>query len=233
AEYKVYVSTQMNALLKGAHELAAAIKANDLNAAQALYAPTLQHYETIEPVLKQFSTLDVAIAADESVFADKAADPKFTGMHKLEQGLFGDRSTVGLEAVATALVTNIEALQKEVGALSVPADQMIQYAAALLREAEQGKLDGQKNRYAKTDVAGIQANVAGSYRIYRLVAPMLTKAHPERAKALVDAYETMLALLKPYAVNAPLSAADRAALKQQLSAQEARLGQLPESLGLN
>ncbi|MBP6563499.1 MAG: cupredoxin domain-containing protein, partial [Neisseriaceae bacterium] len=46
AEYKVYVSTQMNALLKGAHELAAAIKANDLNAAQALYAPTLQHYET-------------------------------------------------------------------------------------------------------------------------------------------------------------------------------------------
>lgn len=233
AEYKVYVSTEMNALRQGADALLAAIKANNLKAAQALYAPTLQHYQTIEPVLKQFSNLDVAIAADESMFADQAADPKFSGFHKIEKGLFGERSVSGLDAVAVALVNDIQALQKEVGTLAVPAEQMIQYAAALLREAEQGKLAGQKNRYAKTDVLGVQANVAGSYRIYRLVAPMLSKAHPDLAKELSAGYEAMLAVLKPYAADAVLSTADQATLKQQLTTQEQRLGQLPEALGLN
>ncbi|MBP6345481.1 MAG: iron uptake system protein EfeO [Neisseriaceae bacterium] len=233
AEYKVYVSTEVGALLQGARAMVDAIQANDVKAAQALYVPTLAHYETIEPVLKQFSTLDMAIAADESVFADQAADPKFKGLHKLEKGLFGEKSTAGLAPVATQLVSDIEALQKEVAALSVPADQMIQFAAALLREAEQGKLQGQKNRYAKTDVAGVKANVAGSYRIYRLVAPMLTKAHPDMAKEIKTAYEALLALLQPYADQTPLSAADQATLKQQLAAQEARLAELPEALGLN
>lgn len=233
AEYKVYVGAQVSALLQGSKELEAAIKANDLKTAQALYATTWASYETIAPVLKQFSVLDTAIAADETLFADKAADPKFTGLHKLEKGLFADKSTSGLTNVATELVANVEALQKEVTALSVPADQMVQYAAALLREAQQGKLIGQKNRYAKTDVSALEANISGSYRIYRLVAPMLVKAHPDLAKEIKTAYEGMLALLQPYANDAALSSTDQAALKQQLSQQEERLVKLPDALGLH
>ncbi len=52
--------------------------------AKSLYAPTRQHYERIEPIAELFSDLDGSIDAREDDYEQKAADPKFTGFHRLE-----------------------------------------------------------------------------------------------------------------------------------------------------
>lgn len=62
-----------------------AIKAGDIEKAKALYAPTRQHYERIEPIAELFSDLDGSIDAREDDYEQKAADPKFTGFHRLEK----------------------------------------------------------------------------------------------------------------------------------------------------
>ena len=91
-----------------------AVKAGDIEKAKALYAPTRQHYERIEPIAELFSDLDGSIDAREDDYEQKAADPKFTGFHRLEKALFGDNSTKGMDKYAGQLNTNVLELQKRI-----------------------------------------------------------------------------------------------------------------------
>lgn len=237
-EYRVYLNTEINALQRQSQALADAIKAGDLAGAQKLYAPTMQHYEHIEPVLKQFSTLDVSVAADESIFRDRAQDPEFRGFHRIERGLFADQSTEGLAAYADRLLQDIQALKQEVAAFKITPAQIITFETTLIREINQSKLEGQKNLYAKTDLWGMQANLDGSLRIFRLVRPLISKAHPELAKQIEDQYTSIQAILdtyrtadgfKPYG---DLTEADKTQLKSLLTQLEDNLTSLPATLGL-
>jgi iron uptake system component EfeO len=47
------------------------VKAGDIEKAKALYAPTRQHYERIEPIAELFSDLDGSIDAREDDYEKK------------------------------------------------------------------------------------------------------------------------------------------------------------------
>ena len=71
------------------------LKAGDIEKAKALYAPTRQHYERIEPIAELFSDLDGSIDAREDDYEQKPPiqnSPVSTG---LEKALFGDNTTKG------------------------------------------------------------------------------------------------------------------------------------------
>ncbi|MCK8367020.1 imelysin family protein, partial [Erwinia amylovora] len=84
-----------------------AVKAGDVNKANALYSPTRQHYERIEPIAELFSDQDGAIDAREDDFEKKAEYPSFTGFHRLEKVLFADNTTKGLDNFADQLYKNV------------------------------------------------------------------------------------------------------------------------------
>lgn len=77
--YKAYVTAETAQLVSGTKAFTDAVKAGDIEKAKALYAPTRQHYERIEPIAELFSDLDGSIDAREDDFEKKAEDPKFTG----------------------------------------------------------------------------------------------------------------------------------------------------------
>lgn len=77
--YKAYVMAETTQLVTDTKAFTDAIKAGDIEKAKALYAPTRQHYERIEPIAELFSDLDGSIDAREDDYEQKAADPKFTG----------------------------------------------------------------------------------------------------------------------------------------------------------
>lgn len=240
AEYKVYVNTEFDALMQQTQKLSDAVKAGNLKEAQALYAPTLQHYEHIEPVLKQFSDLDRAISANENMFETKAADPKFAGFHKIERGLFEQKSTKDLAPVVDQLLVDLKKLQKEVTDLKIPVNKMVDDAIALVREIDQTKLNGSKNLYAKTDLWGVQANLDGAHRIIRLVRPMLIKSQPDLEKAIDADFKAIGDILKKNQTKEQqfvsydvLSQADKVKLRTHTQELLNRLTELPQALGLN
>ena len=98
AEYKVYVKGEVDTLVAETKKLTDAVKAGKLADAQRLYAPAHQHYERIEPIAELFNDLDGSMDSREDDFEKKAEDPEFTGFHRLEKGLFTDKSTAGLDA---------------------------------------------------------------------------------------------------------------------------------------
>lgn len=106
-----------------------AVKAGDIEKAKSLYAPTRQHYERIEPIAELFSDLDGSIDAREDDYEQKAADPKFTGFHRLEKALFGDNSTSGMEKYAEQLNSDVLELQKRISELAFPPSKVVGGAA--------------------------------------------------------------------------------------------------------
>ncbi len=72
--YKAYVMAETTQLVTDTKAFTDAIKAGDIEKAKALYAPTRQHYERIEPIAELFSDLDGSIDAREDDYEQKAAD---------------------------------------------------------------------------------------------------------------------------------------------------------------
>ncbi|OKV21608.1 ferrous iron transporter [Escherichia coli] len=237
--YKAYVMAETTQLVTDTKAFTDAIKAGDIEKAKALYAPTRQHYERIEPIAELFSDLDGSIDAREDDYEQKAADPKFTGFHRLEKALFGDNTTKGMDQYADQLYTDVVDLQKRISELAFPPSKVVGGAAGLIEEVAASKISGEEDRYSHTDLWDFQANVEGSQKIVDLLRPQLQKANPELL-AKVDAnfkkVDTILAKYRTkdgFETYDKLTDADRNALKGPITALAEDLAQLRGVLGLD
>ena len=168
-DYGTYVDDQITFLLVPVQELAAAIKAGDLAAAQAAYIKARPFYERIEPVAESFPDLDPAI---DLRIGDVEAGTTWTGFHPIEQGLFEKKSTEGLSELADQLITDIQSLQAEAAKLSAAtaagteggyqAFEIANGSATLLDEVLASKITGEEEAYSRIDLLDFEANVEGS-----------------------------------------------------------------------
>ncbi|NYA45454.1 iron uptake system protein EfeO [Serratia fonticola] len=239
AEYKVYVTKEVEGLVKQTKLFTDAIKAGDVAQARKLYAPTRQHYERIEPIAELFSDLDGSIDAREDDYEKKAEDPKFTGFHRLEKALFADNTTKGMNEYADDLYKDTLELQKRIGELTFPPSKVVGGAAGLIEEVAASKISGEEDRYSRTDLWDFQANVDGAQKIVNLLRPLLEKAN-QPLLAKIDAnfktVDTILAKYKTaegYESYEKLTTADRNAMKGPITTLAEDLSQLRGVLGLD
>lgn len=237
--YKEYVTKETADLVAGTKAFTDAVKAGDINKAKALYAPTRQHYERIEPIAELFSDLDGSIDAREDDYEQKAADPKFTGFHRLEKALFGDNSVKDMDKYATQLNSDVLELQKRINGLAFPPSKVVGGAAGLIEEVAASKISGEEDRYSHTDLWDFQANVDGAQKIVSLLRPQLQKDNSELL-AKVDAnFKKVDAILAKYRTKDgfetydKLTDADRNALKGPITTLAEDLSLLRGVLGLD
>ena len=238
-QYKAYVTAETVALVEGTKAFTDAVKAGDIEKAKSLYAPTRQHYERIEPIAELFSDLDGSIDAREDDYEQKAADPKFTGFHRLEKALFGDNSVKGMDTYADQLYRDVQDLQKRISELAFPPGKVVGGAAGLIEEVAASKISGEEDRYSHTDLWDFQANVEGSQKIVELLRPQLQKDNAELL-AKVDAnFKKVNTILTKYRTKEgfetydKLTDADRNALKGPVTALAEDLSLLRGVLGLD
>ena len=241
ADYKLYVSAEVDELVKQTQRFADAIKAGKLNEARALYAPTRRHYERIEPIAELFSDLDTAIDVREDDFKDKASDPNFTGFHRLEKALFADNSTRGLDKLADKLVADTVELQTRIKSLSIPPAKMVGGAAGLIEEVAATKISGEEDRYSHTDLWDFHANVEGARKIVDLLRPLLQKADAALLARIDGNFKDVDTLLGKYRAAdgdgfvdyGKVTDADRTAMKGPINTLAEDLSRLRGVLGLD
>ncbi|MES2532368.1 MAG: iron uptake system protein EfeO [Pseudomonadota bacterium] len=175
ADYKIYVAENVRKLVADVRVFTAAVKAGDIEKAKKLYAPTRTSYERIEPVAELFSDMDSAIdsRADDHEKAEK--DPEFGGFHRIEYGLWTQKSTKDLNPFADKLMADVLELQKRLGALTFPPEKVVGGAAVLMEEVAATKISGEENRYSHTDLWDFQSNFEGAYKIVELLRPLVVK----------------------------------------------------------
>ncbi len=204
-DYGTYVDDQITFLLVPVQELAAAIKAGDLAAAQAAYVKARPFYERIEPVAESFPDLDPAI---DLRIGDVEAGTTWTGFHPIEQGLFEKKSTEGLSELADQLITDIQSLQAEAAKLSAAtaagseggyqAFEIANGSATLLDEVLASKITGEEEAYSRIDLLDFEANVEGSWQAFATLKPALDQIDPTLVPQIAAAFDALTAVLDRY-----------------------------------
>ena len=200
-------------------------------------------WEAIEPVAELFPDSDAVIDSRADDFDQAEADPEFSGFHALEYGLWSqgtiNGATVDLPALADRLDSDIAALITLVQGITIQPQVMTNGAGALIEEASQGKITGEEDRYSKTDLTTLAANIDGSQEIFNLLQPLITTANPQLATDLQASFDKVNALLAKYkqadgtyTAYDQVPQADIDALKTAMAQLSEELSQVTGSLGL-
>ena len=195
-EYRAYVQGQLDDLVVVTSTFTDAVRAGDLAAAQEAYAPSRVPWERVEPVAGLVEEFDVAVDARVDDF-EGVDDPEFTGWHRLEHLLFDQQSTDGAERFADDLDAQLQTLREQWSDVEVPAAAVPVGASELVEEVSLGKITGEENRYAKTDLWDVDANLEGSQAALDTMRPALEQADPPLMSDIDTSFADLDGLLAP------------------------------------
>ncbi|WP_158818415.1 iron uptake system protein EfeO [Methylocapsa sp. S129] len=240
AEYRVYASYEIDALVDDAKRFADAVKSGDLDAARALFPVAHAHYARLAPIARLFPDLDRAIDSSASEHDKKEADPGFTGFHRLEWGLFAGSDSGNLDPLADKLAADVVALQNRFEDFAMNPEPTIAGAADVIGKTALGRISGEADRGSGADLSDLQANVEGVKKIVDLFRPLIARVDNPLSLALAEDFSTIDATLAKYRTAdgaykpaAHLSADDRAALQNATKKLAGELARVRGALGLS
>ena len=216
SEFRVYVSRQSSVLIKAVDALSQAIGAGDLEQAQALYTPARVAYQRLAPAAQRLAELDNAINARADFFEKRESDPGFTGFHRLEYGLFDQRSTEGLAPIAQRLQADTVQLKQQLLAQSLPPEQLVSIVARTLHTlADTRANSGEEERYSHFDLNGFAANLEATRKVVDLLRPLLTKKNPDLQRNIDSASASLEAELNGLKTSQGYRTYDRVSAEQR------------------
>jgi iron uptake system component EfeO len=177
-DYRAYVDEQVAATIAATTTFTDAVRAGDLEAAKAAYAPSRQGWERIEPIAGLVGAIDRAVDARVDDF-EGADDPEFTGWHRLEYILWELDTTEGAAEFADGLDDDLQSLATEVEDLEIPPAALAVGSSELIEEVSTGKVTGEEDRYSHTDLWDFAANVEGAEKGFELLKPALREEEPD------------------------------------------------------
>ncbi|ANE81918.1 peptidase M75 [Mycobacterium adipatum] len=196
AEYKAYAIAQIDELVTAVKVFTDAVRAGDLKAAQDAYAPSRMPWERIEPLAGLVEEIDGKIDARVDDFAG-VDDPGFTGWHRLEYLLFEKNTTEGGAPFADQLDADVAALKEQFPAVDVKPVDVSTGAAELIEEVSEGKITGEEDRYAKTDLWDFDANLQGARDAVGKLNPALVEADPALLGKIEAGLNSVFETLRP------------------------------------
>ena len=240
SEFRVYLSSQGNALIKAVDALSQAIASGDLQQAQALYVPAREAYQRLAPAAQRLAELDNAINARADYFEKREQDPGFSGFHRLEYGLFEQRSTQGLAPIAEQLQANALLLKQQLLAQSLPPEQLVNIVSRTLHNlADTRAASGEEERYSHIDLNGFAANLQTTRKVVDLLRPLLAKNNADMLLNIDTASSALEAVLsglktdKGYLTYDTVSAAQRQEISNKAKALADALDGIDPALGLS
>lgn len=249
--YRAYLGEQVADTVAATKVMTSAIRAGDLEAAQAAYASSRVGWERIEPIASAVEELDGKLDARVDDF-EGTDDPAFTGWHRIEHILFVDGATAPAVPFADTLDADLQTLSKEIGTIELPAVTLSRGAAELVEEVSEGKITGEEDRYAKTDLVDMVANIDGAKEVIRVLTPALAAAAPELLGTIRTHLTEVTSTLNgfrdgngyvnycledddypsPRCPSVTVTGAQRDELKAQLAGLSEQLALVPGALGL-
>jgi iron uptake system component EfeO len=193
-DYKAYTLGEIEEFVKATDAFTTAVKNGKIDQAKALYAPARMHYERAEPIAEVFGDLDPKIDAREG----DVPDTEWGGYHRIEKGLWIDKTTKGYEQYAEQLMKDVNLLRAKVDTVEVTPDLLITGAVDLLNEVSTSKVTGEEDRYSHTDLYDFAANVEGAEKIYQLLNPALKKKDENVSKEIEARFNDVYNLLNQH-----------------------------------
>ncbi len=196
ADYREYVQAQADKVPPMVQALLDAIKADDREAAMAIYAPSREPWEAIEPVAESFGDLDPRIDIRE---ADLEEGQEFTGWHRIEKALWTGEDLAPMVPVAEQLLADVNELAQRVPNAALTAVSIGNGSKELLDEVATGKITGEEEAFSHTDLVDFDANLAGAKKGFEVLRPLVEQNYPELAPTLDTQFAAVEAALAVHA----------------------------------
>lgn len=208
--YVAYTQAQVAELVDGVAAFTAAYKAGDDDEARALFPVSRINYERVEPTASMFGDLDPKI--DYRKPGAEAEGLEFTGFHRIEMDLWLSEARknypdekltpldqAGRDRIGDQLVADVRALYEKVHSddFTLSVGDITNGAIGLLDEvaAPDGKLPGEENEFAHTDLYDFYANVEGAEVAYLNVRD-IAAASGEDGQELTEELDAQFAAMK-------------------------------------
>ena len=226
---------QTAALVRGTRRFVAALRAGELERAQALYGPTRAHYEAVEPVAESFGGLDPRIDARVN---DVARRSDWRGFHRIEQILWVGGTTAGTGRYGAELGADVAELHRRAARIEYQPAQLAGGAVDLLNEIAASKITGEEERHSHTDLSDFHANLEGALVAFDLLQPALrATGHAALGATIAARFASVESALDRSRRPTPLGSAlydeltpaDRRTLVQRIDALAEPLSTLPRS----
>ncbi|WP_088011672.1 iron uptake system protein EfeO [Gottfriedia acidiceleris] len=192
--YRDFVVSQTEEFVSNTQKFVDAINAGNMAEAKRLYPISRSYYERIEPVAESFGDLDPKIDAREG---DVPAN-EWTGFHKIEQVLWVQNTTKGLEKYTEQLMKDANYLRAKVETAEIDPVLFVTGPVELLNEVSSSKVTGEEERYSHTDLADFAANVEGSDKIVRLLSDKLKAKDADLASTIETRFNELMTTLNTY-----------------------------------
>ncbi|PGL68912.1 iron uptake system protein EfeO [Bacillus sp. AFS055030] len=192
--YRDFVVSQTEEFVANTQKFVDAINAGNMAEAKRLYPISRSYFERIEPVAESFGDLDPKIDAREG---DVPAN-EWTGFHKIEQVLWTQNTTKGLEKYTEQLMKDANYLRAKVETAEIDPVLFVTGPVELLNEVSSSKVTGEEERYSHTDLADFAANVEGSEKIVQLLSDKLKAKDAELASTIETRFNELITTLNTY-----------------------------------
>ena len=225
SERKVQLMKAAGKFARATQALEQAIAAGDLAAAKTAWMRAAAEWASLGTVAPQAADLQNRIAPQAAWLAGREADPAFTGLHRIEYGLFARASLDSLAPVAAALTGDATAFQARVKALDGTPAGIAGDAARYARTLADAIAAENLAPYAGEDHALLAAALDTLDRARAVLDPLLSAADPAQAVRV----KTRLEAAHAAAAAVPL---DRQATAEALTAAAEALAGINATLGL-
>ncbi|GAA4534442.1 EfeM/EfeO family lipoprotein [Amycolatopsis samaneae] len=176
--YHGYVRDGLGRLVADVTALKSAVHSGDRAGSEAAWLTAHLTYERLGAAYNAFGDSDKAINGVATGLPGGAADPGFTGFHRLEKGLWHGEPMPALTAVADRLAEDVTALRDGFGEAQIAQNDLGLRAHEIMENTLQFELTGRADFGSGTSLATAAANVDGTKAVLDVLRPLLVTRFP-------------------------------------------------------
>jgi high-affinity iron transporter len=193
-QYQAYAAGELAALAARVSQVQSDLRAGNLTAARRDWLQAQMDWELVGASYDSFGSLGQAVDGLPQGLPKGVADPGFTGLHRLEYGLWHGQGTATLEAVTAQLAASIGRVRANLSSPDLAGDptQLPVRAHEILEDALRDHLSMQDNEGGGAGYAETYADAQVTRVVLGELAPLIAT----RAPALVATASGQLSALQ-------------------------------------
>jgi iron uptake system component EfeO len=223
-EYEAWIDARLPELGDAVRALDASVVQGDIATAKQRWLAAHSLYETLGAAYGAFGDLDGAINGAPASGSDALSDPELTGFQKAEALLWSGAPAAAIQPVTEQLVTDVASLTTEFADAHIDGIDMGLRAHEILENTIEGVLGGDGASPSGSELATIDANLAGTQEAFSVLEPLLASRYADLDKtekalaADVTAVESYRGADGGWMPLSALSVTERRALDARLGA---------------
>jgi iron uptake system component EfeO len=182
--YRAYVQRSLPPLLTDATRLAADVTAGNLAAARSDWLPAHLDYERLGAAYNSFQDFDAGINGTADGLPLGVDDPSWTGLHRIEYGLWHGQSAAVLRSLADGVVSAVKGLIEDLPSEDIDPGDLPLRTHEILENTLQFQLSGHDDYGSGTTLATAYANTQGTQAVLSMLTGLITARNPALLTAI-------------------------------------------------